>query len=640
MKKQVKIIIYVILIISLIACGFVGIQRIQVENDYKDVQIAVKYSDILRIAEEEEKTVEEVLAYYKELGVTNLLAKELTVASVDSDYSSYKSLGKITLVDGYILKFKYPDVEEIRPETRYIVTDEPEVKDNIIKSYALKGIELEYYSNNEGYFIDLGDHSPALTTVGVGFSVDELNVAAKMGYGISLQLRSWDEPSDESVMALMEQIESIDNVETIYFADAKINMANSTLFQQVLMDYQLGFIEFTSNKQQGFSTLAKRTSNLGKDYKVVRLHTIEDPLLATMGTKEIVERYDLALKERNNRVFLFKLANSENLKHDIATFDENITEFINVAHKVGYTTTSHVENYNLPSIPTYLAILVGLAAIMVFILFVDSLGFTKLGYVLGGLGFLGYVGLLKLNVNIASSLMALFGSIMFPSYAFVKVIDEKEKSIKESILALLKICAISFGGVLTIIGCLSRTNFAIGISVFSGVKAATVAPIALVIAYLIFNKHRFDYKYYKGLLDRKISYGNLLVLGVIALVLYVYVTRSGNSGSTSSLERAFRQLLDNTLGVRPRTKEFLICYPILMVLLHYGYKEKYIPMVILAVIGPVSLVNTYAHIHTPIMISAIRSAYGIIFGIIIGLIFIGVIKLLGKVIKKCQMQLK
>ena len=640
MKKQVKILIYGILIISLIACGFVGIQRIQVESDYKEVEITVKYSDILRIAEEEEKTVEEVLAYYKELGVTNLLAKELTVASVDSDYSSYKSLGKITLVDGYILKFKYPDIEEIKPETRYIVTDDPEIKDNIINSYALKGIELEDYSNNEDYFIDLGDHSPALTTVGVGFSVDELNVAAKMGYGISLQLRSWDEPSDESVKALMEQIESIDNVETIYFADAKINMANSTSFQEALMNYQLGFIEFTSNRQQGFSTLAKRTSNLGKDYKVVRLHTIEDPLLATMGTKELVERYDLALKERNNRVFLFKLANSENLKHDIVTFDENITEFIKVANKVGYTTTSHVENYNLPSIPIYLAILVGLAAIMVFILFVDSLGFTKLGYVLGAVGFLGYVGLLKLNVNIASSLMALFGSIMFPSYAFVKVIDERGKSIKDSIIALLKICAISFGGVLTIIGCLSRTNFAIGISVFSGVKAATVAPIALVIAYLIFNKHRFDYKYYKGLLDRKISYGNLLVLGLIAVVLYVYVTRSGNSGSTSNLERAFRQLLDSTLGVRPRTKEILISYPILMVLLHYGYKEKYISMVILAVIGPVSLVNTYAHIHTPIMISVIRSAYGIIFGIIIGLIFIGVIKLLGKVIKKCQMQLK
>ena len=62
--------------------------------------------------------------------------------------------------------------------------------------------------------------------------------------------------------------------------------------------------------------------------------------------------------------------------------------------------------------------------------------------------------------------------------------------------------------------------------------------------------------------------------------------------------------------------------------------------IIFAVIGPTSLVNTYAHIHTPVVISLIRSAYGILLGSIIGLIFIGAIKLLVKVIQKCQTQLK
>ena len=222
----------------------------------------------------------------------------------------------------------------------------------------------------------------------------------------------------------------------------------------------------------------------------------------------------------------------------------------------------------------------------------------------------------------------------------VKGIKEDPKDLKESILAFLKICVISFGGVLTIIGSISRTNFALGIDLFLGVKVATVVPIILVLAYLIYREHKFDYKYYKGVLDKKISYGALIVIGLLAIALYVYVSRTGNTGTATAFERSFRQFLDNVLGVRPRTKEFLIAYPVLLALLYYGYKERYIVAVIFAVIGPISLVNTYAHIHTPVVISLIRSAYGIIFGIIIGLILIGVIKLISRVIKKCQTQIK
>lgn len=640
MKKQVKMFIYAIMIISLIACGFIGGQRIQVESQYKEIEVAVKYSDILKIAEEEEKSLEQVLAYYKELGVTTLLAKELTVASVENDYSSYKSLGEITLVEGYILKFTYPEVEEIKPESRYIITEKETIREKILQNYKLKGIELDSYENNGVYFIELGDYGSTLTTIGVGFDEAGLEVAAQMGYNISLQLKSWDEPTDEAIRAVMEQVKSISNVHTLYFADSKITMANHEVFQEIAKDYQLGFIEFTSNKQEGFENLAKKTSNQGYDYKVVRLHTIEDQLLTTTSLTELMERYDLALKERNNRVFLFKLPASENVKHDIAYLNDGIETFVKEATAAGYEITNHVEDYNLKVIPSYLAVLVGLAAIMVFILLMDSVGFTKLGYVLGILGTLGYLGLLKMNVTLASQLMALLGSIMFPTYAFATVITEEGRSIKECILTLLKICAISFGGALTIIGCLSRTNFALGINLFLGVKAATVLPIILVLTYLIFKKHRFDFRYYKGLLDKKISYGHLIVVAFLAVVLYIYVSRSGNSGTSGPMERAFRQFLDNVLGVRPRTKEFLICYPILMALLYYGYKEKYIVAVILAVIGPVSLVNTYGHIHTPIVISLIRSAYGIVFGIMIGLVLIGVINLLGKVIKKCQKQLK
>ena len=641
MKKQIKTLIYIIMAISLVACTFVGVRRIQAENAYKDVEIAIRYNDALRISIEGEVPLEEVLSHFKEIGVTTLLVKERTVASVaEKDYSSFKGLGEITLVEGYILKFYYPEATELKPDSRYIVTENKEVAQIIYDSYYVKGIELPQYESEDTYFLEIGEYGSSITTTGVGFDIENLNLAASLGFNIAPQVKNWDDVSPESIEYLVDNIEAIDNVNTIYFADSKIPAVDTDIFPKFIENYQLGFIEFTSNKQEGFNTLAKRTSNLGTDYKVVRLHTLEDVKVNTFDITDLMERYELALKERNNRVFLFKLPETTELQKDVDYLNEAIVTFKDSAEKDGYTISGQVSDYNLPNIPVAVAILTGLAAIMIFILLLAEVGFVKTGYVLGVLGFLGYIGLLKLRPTLACQLMALFGSIMFPTYAMVKGIKEQPRDLKESILAFLKICVISFGGVLTIIGCISRTNFAVGVDLFLGVKFATVVPIILVLIYLLYKEHQLDYKYYKGLLDKKISYGALIAIGLLAVVLYVYVSRTGNTGTATGLERSFRQFLDNVLGVRPRTKEILIAYPILLALLYYGYKERYIVAVIFAVIGPMSLVNTYAHIHTPVVISLIRSAYGIIFGIIIGLVLIGVIKLISRVIKKCQTQIK
>ena len=53
------------------------------------------------------------------------------------------------------------------------------------------------------------------------------------------------------------------------------------------------------------------------------------------------------------------------------------------------------------------------------------------------------------------------------------------------------------------------------------------------------------------------------------------------------------------MGVRPRTKEFLIGYPMMLILLYFGYSFKMYPVLLMGLIGQISLINTYAHIHTP-----------------------------------------
>lgn len=640
MKKQIKLLVYIILAISLIACGFVGVRRIQVEQNYKDVQIAVRYSDVIRMSVEGHRPIDTVLDDLKNQGVTTILVKETTVAGVDKDYNTLKGKSQIYLIDGAILKFTSPTEisNDIVADSRYIVSDNKDTVDRIIRAYKAKGLDNlgDILFNNDNYYLSIGDNSKALSNIGIGFDPVEMKMLTDKGFIVAPQVKNWDDATanDTAVDFLINDLDAIDNISAVYFADSQIPAISNDKFISYLQEHQIGFIEFTSSKQVGINKVIKKASDAGKNYNVVRLHTIEDQKFEKATPVDILERYELALRERSNRVFLFKMPNTIDIDDDIDFLNRTISEFKTMAENNGYTITGEVPNYNLPSIPTVVAILAGLGAIMIFILLLDNIGFTKLGYVLGIIGAIGYIGLLKLQPTLACGLMALFGSIMYPSYAVVKLVDEKKRNLWQSILRLIEICLVSFGGALTIIGCISRTNFALTINVFMGVKIAMVMPIVIVLGWFIYRKHKLDLKYYNGMLNKTITYKALVVIAVLGAVALVYVSRTGNTGTASNFERSFRQLLDNILGVRPRTKEFLFAYPILLALIYFGYKEKYLIILALGTIGPVSLVNTYAHIHTPVMISLIRSAYGIVFGIILGIVLIGIIKLIDKVVVK------
>jgi membrane protein DedA with SNARE-associated domain len=95
--------------------------------------------------------------------------------------------------------------------------------------------------------------------------------------------------------------------------------------------------------------------------------------------------------------------------------------------------------------------------------------------------------------------------------------------------------------------------------------------------------------------------------------------------------------MDNILGVRPRTKEFALGHPLMLLLCYLGYRNnRFLPILLLGAIGQVSLVNTFAHIHTPLLVSALRTVNGLWLGIIIGLILIGIVTAVLRYRKKRQ----
>lgn len=121
-----------------------------------------------------------------------------------------------------------------------------------------------------------------------------------------------------------------------------------------------------------------------------------------------------------------------------------------------------------------------------------------------------------------------------------------------------------------------------------------------------------------------------VILGVIGLALVaVLILRSGNDPGigVSQTELGFRALLNKLLFVRPRTKEFLLGHPFLVLglaLALRGDRRWLLLGLCLGAIGQASLLNTFCHIHTPLFISMARAALGWVLGALFGAVLFAV----------------
>jgi len=105
--------------------------------------------------------------------------------------------------------------------------------------------------------------------------------------------------------------------------------------------------------------------------------------------------------------------------------------------------------------------------------------------------------------------------------------------------------------------------------------------------------------------------------------LGLLVLRSGNESGVgvSGLELHFRAVLDRVFGVRPRTKEVLIGHPLLVLAFARamaGKRGGLWALLALGTVGQVSMVNTFSHLHTPILVSVARTLHGLWVGALLG----------------------
>src|SRR5262249_20834330 len=118
-----------------------------------------------------------------------------------------------------------------------------------------------------------------------------------------------------------------------------------------------------------------------------------------------------------------------------------------------------------------------------------------------------------------------------------------------------------------------------------------------------------------------LEYGIAIILIGVAVVFAL--GRTGNAGlpALGALEVKSRVILQHLVVARPRTKEYLIGHPFMVLtfaLMALRWRRWVLPAAVLGAIGQVGLVNSFSHIHTPLVYVLLRTLYALIFGSVIG----------------------
>jgi len=256
---------------------------------------------------------------------------------------------------------------------------------------------------------------------------------------------------------------------------------------------------------------------------------------------------------------------------------------------------------------------------------------AKVPHVLAGMGLLGVallqLGLftpwalwVRLGLGLVGAVAASFAALVF----FYKV--------KSPWRAYLIINLATTALALLVAAYLSDWEFIKEFYYFRGVKVQYSLPIVLFAATLWLPRLRQLPAEVLALVKSFGLWQSLVAVLFLGAVFYVYLLRSGHAHAIGQFELNLRFWLDEVLVARPRFKELLV-HPVLLMALYYRTRLPRLIVeggLVAAVIGQVSIVNSFMHLRTPLAISLLRVFHGLWLGTLLGLIAIGAMALLFK----------
>ena len=637
LNKRLSGVLILLIGVALLLSGYNAWQRHDQEKKHRGIEIAVVYNELGELAElEKEVSLQQLLADFGRQGVTTVLFKEDTPETL-------VRRGEFVVGTGQEINIYNPGLlnpETLQPANTYMVTSEKGAWERVAAALQAKGLPVDTEDTGGNYVISTPLSREKLDAYGLGFPLELIQQVAEGGFNILVQPRTWPGVTVQEIEDVFTPLQDITRLSGVLFNDEQLpgygyeesKVLFGALGQQLQDKLGVPLVQIEFTPQKGFGNVARLV-----DKQVVRLHTISQREMGEYTPSGALNRYELAATDRNMRILLVRLFSGveypEQLQVNrdfIANLNTRLVEDGFTPGKASLFESLNVARWSVPVIS--LGVLAG------GILLVLQLFPRRTALVLGGLGVVGWLALTGASATgpewfgLSRKLWALAAVIIFPTLAIIWGVREEGFSPGRAVVRLLQISLLSLVGAVLMVGLLADVGFMLKLDSFMGVKVAHLVPLVLAACYFFVTVPRDENWLEKVVRISKnpVTIGLTAVGGLLGIILLLYVIRTGNAdaGAVLPFEQQLRNFLQELLAVRPRTKEFLLGHPLLLLLLYTGYRDiRFIPLLVLGAIGQVSLVNTFAHIHTPLVISMLRGFNGLWLGILGGLVLIALWKL-------------
>ncbi|MCI6869310.1 MAG: DUF5693 family protein [Selenomonadales bacterium] len=653
-------ILMIIILIGFVASMAINLERHRVEEANNTVELAIDYEGLVELAEREGVPRQEVFAQAKEAGICSM-------AVYDTQFKKLNVNGKATAWNGSTIIANYQNGALADPAWCALVEDGTIKGTNV---YVTGHHEQTFKEVHEDLLRRLGDDRVRELTIGkqqvlevkanytafikmdLGLPTDEMQEVNAAGFHVIARPTNFNHCTREDVDAVFKRLDGIDVSDIVFSGSQALGApdeADYTADKMMERGITLGMIEGVTQlqffPQDGLLDIAR-----DMDYKSARFYTIAKEELEKLKIDDAVERWSNTDAERNIRINLLRIY--EKPAPGMSLLETNMTYFAAVrdqlvahGYKIGPAAT--YEHF-YPSALLRAVVMAGVAAAMVLYLslVVPAL---KPKYMYGLLAILmvGMMAPVLMGHGNKIRLIAAFASAnVFPAIAIIWQLDRIRSRQAEGNSSLIKIFiagaialfasgVVSYVGASYLSGSLADTEYLLEVNIFRGVKLTFVLPLVLVAIAFLQRFDVFDGKMddtdgviaqAKKILDMPVKIKTLFIMLLVLAAGVVFVARSGHTMGmpVSGAELQFRAFLEKAMYARPRSKELMIGHPAFMLAAMAWFRKwptmVLFALVIVATIGMGSMVETFAHMRSPVFMSFARGIGGIVLGCGVGAI--------------------
>jgi hypothetical protein len=637
---------------GLVASAAVLVQRVRLEQRHRAVEIVLDGEDWMMLIRREGREPAEALRALREAGAVSVALPDVTLERLSDDGTiSYASggdllaLARIAPLAGPFAHLHAAGL--VRPDAVYVAGPHEQVDFVEMRMTALLGAERV---RRVGDVVEARGTLLDLEELGLGFRPGDTLTVRAAGLDVVLRPRNNRGLSPESLRLLVDSYAAVAPEPTLIFA------LNEVQGHEDLVDDAAAEFQRIGARFGRIEAFAARRRQRGEEHltalmrpSVIRVFSITPEELLVLRPHEVTERFIRAAQERNIRLLYVRPLLATPAGE--APFETNLGVVRTIAGDLREFGFTPMRSRPLPplEVPAPLLWVSAAGALALVVLVLDGLA-GVMGFAVGPRVWWGLLGL-GLAVTIAAGLtpaaalwrqllalgVAVAGAAGATVWALPRLAPaggprhsgrDPAGRWAAGWLTLLRALGLAVVAGVFVAALLSQWAFMLAFSTFLGVKAAHVAPVVLVALWLGFDRgtRRSWRDTLAGLRDwinQPLRLGSALAVLAVGLAGVMLLARTGNvSLPLLGAEQQLRSVLEQVLVARPRTKEFLIGYPALVLAgtaASLGWRKVALLFALVGTIGTAGAINSFSHLHTPLLYTMWRTGNALMLGAAIAL---------------------